>query len=100
MLVDAGLVSDGDHPPTTTWVTTVPSGCVGMFAVHRSPLAGFVMSMSAAVPPRGAQVSVAFDGPRGLEAAEAEPPEVIVCDIGLPGMDGYQVAQALRCSTG
>jgi CheY-like chemotaxis protein len=35
----------------------------------------------------------------GLEAVEAvrrASPEVVICDIGLPGMDGYQVARALR----
>ena len=31
-----------------------------------------------------------------LEAAECWDPEVILCDIGLPGMDGYQFARRLR----
>jgi CheY-like chemotaxis protein len=44
----------------------------------------------------GHDVRVAHDGPSALGAARAERPEVILLDIGLPGMDGYQVARALR----
>ncbi|HEU4411499.1 MAG TPA: response regulator [Polyangiaceae bacterium] len=39
---------------------------------------------------------VAYDGPGALEAAEAFRPEVIFLDIGLPGLDGYEVARRLR----
>lgn len=34
-----------------------------------------------------------------LELAEVYPPEVVLLDIGLPGMDGYALAQALRKQT-
>jgi CheY-like chemotaxis protein len=44
----------------------------------------------------GYDVAVAYTGPDGVRAAEASRPEVVICDIGLPGMDGYRVAQALR----
>jgi two-component system CheB/CheR fusion protein len=36
------------------------------------------------------------DGPAALEAVPAFQPEVVLLDIGLPGMDGYEVARALR----
>jgi two-component system CheB/CheR fusion protein len=42
------------------------------------------------------EVAVALDGPTGLAAAHEFVPDVVLCDIGLPGMDGYQVARALR----
>jgi signal transduction histidine kinase/CheY-like chemotaxis protein len=45
---------------------------------------------------RGHTVHVAYDGDSGLEVALRERPEVIVCDIGLPAMDGYALARALR----
>lgn len=44
----------------------------------------------------GYDVSVAYSGPEGVEAATLLKPEVVLCDIGLPGMDGYSVATALR----
>lgn len=46
----------------------------------------------------GHEVEVAFDGPGGLEKARTLRPEVVLCDIGLPGMDGYAVARALRAA--
>src|SRR5205085_9617739 len=44
----------------------------------------------------GYDVRVAYGGAEGVAAAKAEPPDAVLCDIGLPGMDGYAVAQALR----
>ena len=48
----------------------------------------------------GHEVSVAHCGPEGLDAARRLQPEVVLCDIGLPGMDGYAVAAALRQDPG
>src|SRR5262249_55969423 len=45
---------------------------------------------------KGHEVSTAHDGPGALEAARTFRPEVILLDIGLPGMDGFTVAQRLR----
>ncbi len=45
----------------------------------------------------GHAVRVAYDGESGVQAAQAQPPQVVISDIGLPGaMDGYAVATALR----
>ncbi len=42
-------------------------------------------------------VDVAYDGPSGLAIAIATPPDLILCDLGLPGgMDGYTVARQAR----
>ena len=46
----------------------------------------------------GHHVQMANDGPAALEMARAEDADVIILDIGLPGMDGYSVAQAIRRS--
>ena len=44
----------------------------------------------------GHEVAVAYSGPDGVRAAERYRPDVVLCDIGLPGLDGYGVAAALR----
>ncbi|NVI97629.1 response regulator [Myxococcus sp. AM009] len=44
----------------------------------------------------GHTVSEAEDGPSGLARARELRPEVVLLDIGLPGLDGYEVARALR----
>jgi signal transduction histidine kinase/ActR/RegA family two-component response regulator len=44
----------------------------------------------------GHEVAFAYSGPEALKAARQFRPEVVLCDVGLPGMDGYEVAAALR----
>jgi CheY-like chemotaxis protein len=44
----------------------------------------------------GYEVEVAFSGPAGLDAATRFKPHAVVCDIGLPGLDGYEVARLMR----
>jgi two-component system CheB/CheR fusion protein len=53
-------------------------------------------SLSLLLRLHGHEVLVARTGPSALEAAPAFQPNVVLLDIGLPGMDGYQVAQHLR----
>lgn len=44
----------------------------------------------------GHEVACMFDGPAALEAARREPPDVVVLDLGLPGLDGIEVCRQLR----
>ena len=44
----------------------------------------------------GHDTLTADDGPSALAVAESFRPDVVLLDIGLPGMDGYEVARALR----
>ena len=44
----------------------------------------------------GHEVALAFSGPEGVAAARSVRPEVVLCDLGLPGFDGYAVARAVR----
>jgi DNA-binding response OmpR family regulator len=45
---------------------------------------------------RGFQVSEAEEGERGLELARDEPPDLVLLDLTLPGMDGLEVCRRLR----
>jgi CheY-like chemotaxis protein len=42
------------------------------------------------------QARVAHSGPEALELAREHHPDLILLDIGLPGMDGYEVVRRLR----
>jgi PAS domain S-box-containing protein len=44
----------------------------------------------------GCDVSVAFGGAEALDAFDHFNPEIVLLDIGMPGMDGYEVARRLR----
>ncbi|MCA1829221.1 MAG: response regulator, partial [Myxococcales bacterium] len=46
----------------------------------------------------GHEVRVARDGPSALSEMEAFAPDVVLLDIGLPGMDGYEVARRIRAA--
>nr|WP_241674420.1 hybrid sensor histidine kinase/response regulator [Candidatus Methylobacter oryzae] len=53
-------------------------------------------SLSLLLSSEGHTVWLAYDGYQALQVALNKLPEVVLLDIGLPGMDGYAVAQSLR----
>jgi PAS domain S-box-containing protein len=48
----------------------------------------------------GCRARVAYDGPGALAEVQVRRPDVVFLDIGMPGMDGYEVAQRLRAVEG
>jgi CheY-like chemotaxis protein len=44
----------------------------------------------------GHRPRVAYDGASALRAARAEPPDAVLLDLGMPGLDGYDLAHDLR----
>jgi CheY-like chemotaxis protein len=48
----------------------------------------------------GATVRLADSGPAALQELSSHPPDVIVADIGMPGMDGVQLIRAIRALDG
>ncbi len=46
------------------------------------------------------EARVAYTGPNGVAAAKEWKPDVVLCDIGLPGIDGYEAARQIRLLPG
>jgi PAS domain S-box-containing protein len=53
-------------------------------------------TLSLVLSARGHKTHVAYDGAAALEAAQRTKPDVVLLDIGMPGIDGYEVARRLR----
>lgn len=45
---------------------------------------------------RGHEITTAFDGPAGIASATETRPDLILMDISLPGMDGWEATKVLR----
>jgi CheY-like chemotaxis protein len=65
-----------------------------ILVVDDSPDAAAVLALMLRVD--GHDVRTASDGPTAVREAETDPPDVVICDIAMPGMDGYAVARRLR----
>jgi PAS domain S-box-containing protein len=55
-------------------------------------------SLASLMTVHGHDVRTAFDGPSGIAIAQDFAPDVAMLDLGMPGMNGYDVARALRSS--
>ncbi|TMB22245.1 MAG: response regulator, partial [Deltaproteobacteria bacterium] len=95
----------------STFIVLLPGATEGVTQVDVRPLAaraqhGRVLvvddnidaatTLAEAVALDGHEVRVAHDGPSALRVALEFSPEVILLDIGLPAMDGYEVVRKLR----
>jgi CheY-like chemotaxis protein len=56
-------------------------------------------SLAMVLEHKGYRVWIAHDGLSALEMAKVKRPQVVILDIGLPVMDGYEVAEKLHQST-
>ena len=52
--------------------------------------------MATALIPRSYDLRVAYDGRSALAAVEADPPDIVLLDLGLPDMDGLDVCREMR----
>src|SRR5215211_2127987 len=53
-------------------------------------------TLAALIRLEGHDVAVAADGPSAVRAAIRDRPDVVLLDIGLPGVDGYQVGRRIK----
>jgi CheY-like chemotaxis protein len=60
----------------------------------------FADSLAVVLERAGHQVQVTYDGASALRAAAAGTPEVALFDIGMPGLDGYALAESIRRQPG
>ena len=58
--------------------------------------ADIVEAMRLVVEKRGHKVDTAADGNEGLDKARANKPDVIILDVMMPGLDGFEVARELK----
>jgi signal transduction histidine kinase/ActR/RegA family two-component response regulator len=75
-------------------VTDAPSGSSRILVVDDNQ--DFATSLAMILRDLGHEVRVEHDGVEGLRAAEAFQPAVAFLDIGLPGLNGYEVARRMR----
>jgi two-component system CheB/CheR fusion protein len=83
-------------PPAAAGVDPAPpaSPALRVLIVEDAPDVG--QTLADALELEGHRVRVVRDGEEALRVARETSPEIIVCDIGLPGMDGYDVARSVR----
>jgi signal transduction histidine kinase len=83
-------------PPASEPMTSAEAGC-RVLIIEDNPDA--CETLKAFLDMEGHEVAMANDGQAGLDALLAHSFDVVVCDIGLPGMDGLEVMSRLRASS-
>jgi PAS domain S-box-containing protein len=95
-------------PCVVASVEAAPSDSAGALAMKRSRLRVLVAddnrdaadSLAMLLQLDGHEVSVAHDGVKALELIKQSLPHVALLDIGMPGLNGYQVAEQARANAG
>jgi PAS domain S-box-containing protein len=74
----------------------MPQGAIGRRLLVADDNGDVLQALALMLRLRGYDVTMAIDGADALDKARANPPEVALLDIGMPGMDGYEVARRIR----
>jgi CheY-like chemotaxis protein len=89
------LPLDENHAPSTAVRVNTTEPVRRRILVIEDNLAG-AYSMRMVLENLGHTLEIAHDGAAGINAAQRFRPDVVLCDIGLPVLDGYSVATAIR----
>jgi len=92
VVVSLPLTSAPAHTPAARAALPTPHRRV--LVIEDNPDAA--ATLAAVLELSGHHVEVAYDGASGIARARSFRPEIAICDIGLPEMDGYAVARAFR----
>ena len=82
-----------EPPPSTT---TAPEDLRGKRVLVVDDNRDAASTLVTLLSLHGADATAAFTGDEGLAAAAARPPEIAFLDLGMPGMDGFELAQRIR----
>jgi DNA-binding response OmpR family regulator len=77
-----------------TFTTKVKQREVRVLAIDDDPAS--VALVEAALEPEGFTVVPAYDGRRGVDLARERPPDLVICDLLMPDLDGFGVVAALK----
>ncbi|WP_198175036.1 PAS domain S-box protein [Spirosoma arboris] len=80
--------------PSSDSKPTAPASAPQLLLIDDNADAAFTLSMLLKL--KGYQVHTCLNGRQGIQAAEELRPRVILCDIGMPELDGYQTCQLIR----
>jgi two-component system CheB/CheR fusion protein len=86
--------------PAEVRASTVPPSSVRRRVMVVEDMRDSAHALQQALILRGHDVQIAYDGKTGLELAASYKPDVVLCDIGLPDLDGFAFARRLRAKLG
>jgi two-component system, chemotaxis family, CheB/CheR fusion protein len=90
------LFHDTDHAPAETSTSAPQAAAISRRILVVDDNVDAAESLTSLLRVWGHDVQMVHDGPAALEVAPAFVPSLIFLDIGMPGMDGYEVARRLR----
>lgn len=83
-------------PPAAAPAAGAPGERIALRILLADDNRDFADSLAQVLTSLGHEVQVVYDGQSAMAAAVARPPDVGLFDIGMPGMNGYELATALR----
>lgn len=92
LLAREGAAPPAEHRVANAAVTAAATSRILVVDDNRDAAKSLAMLLEL----KGAEIQVSYDGPSALAALEQHPPDAIILDIGMPGMNGLEVARRIR----